>query len=56
MRKPKLAAALHKLDDKITDSAMAEMNYQVETNKKEPKAVAHDFLRQAGLLKGEVQP
>lgn len=55
-QQPKLAAALHKLDDKITDSAMAEMNYQVETNKKEPKAVAHDFLRQAGLLKGEVQP
>lgn len=50
---PKLTTALHKLDDKITDSAMAQMNYLVETKKQEPKAVAHEFLQQAGLLTKE---
>ena len=35
----------------ITDADMAEMNYQVETEGKEPEDVATAFLQEKGLLK-----
>lgn len=47
---PELEAVFEKLDGLITDSDMAEMNYSVETENKEPRDVAEDFLRSHGLL------
>lgn len=50
-RHPELKSVLNKLSGKITDSDMARMNYEVETKKKEPRAVARAFLAKKGLLK-----
>lgn len=47
---PQLEAVLEKLSGLITDSDMAEMNYLVETENKEPRDVAQDFLRGHNLL------
>ena len=41
---PELRTVLKKLDNSISEAEMAKMNYQVETQKKEPKAVAKAFL------------
>lgn len=48
---PEIKDKLEKLTNTITDSDMAKMNYEVETNKKEPRDVAKDFLSNKGLLK-----
>ena len=48
---PEIKDELEKLTNTITDSDMAKMNYEVETNKKEPRDVAKDFLSNKGLLK-----
>ena len=48
---PKVADLLNALAPKITDQVMSQLNYEVDGNKKEPKAVAHDFLVQQGLIK-----
>ena len=48
---PELKKELKKLSGKITDSDMAQMNYEVETEKKEPRDVALEFLKQKGLVK-----
>lgn len=48
---PELEPLLEKLNGTITDDAMAQMNYLVEGEGKEPAAVAHDFLAAQGLLK-----
>jgi osmoprotectant transport system permease protein len=34
----------------ITDAQMADMNYQVETEGKDPEDVATEFLQEKGLL------
>lgn len=47
---PELEAVFEKLDGLITDSDMAEMNYSVETENKEPRDVAEDFLRSHEVL------
>lgn len=47
---PELLKVLAKLDNTITDENMAAMNYAVETNKQDPKDVAHKFLQTAGLI------
>ena len=47
---PELEAVLEKLSGLIKDSDMAAMNYSVETENSEPRAVAEDFLRSHGLL------
>ena len=41
---PELRHVLKKLNNTISDTDMAKMNDQVETQKKEPKAVAKAFL------------
>ena len=41
---------LEKLSGTISDSDMAQMNYAVETEGREPRDVAEDFLRSRGLL------
>lgn len=48
---PEVKKTLHKLEQSISDEEMADMNYQVETQKKEPKDVADAFLKKKGLLK-----
>lgn len=47
---PELEAVFEKLDGLITNSDMAEINYSVETENKEPRDVAEDFLRSHSLL------
>ncbi|MEA4852852.1 MAG: glycine betaine ABC transporter substrate-binding protein [Christensenella sp.] len=48
---PELNAVLKKLDGVLSDEQMAQINYQVETEGKEPRAMAEEILRNAGLLK-----
>lgn len=48
---PELNDIFNKLTDIISDKDMAQMNYAVETEGKEPRAVAEAFLQDAGLLK-----
>ncbi len=48
---PELEAVLNKLEGKISDGEMTQMNYLVEGEKKDPKNVAVEFLKSKGLLK-----
>ena len=50
-RHPELVPVLEKLTDLISDEEMAQMNYAVETEGKEPRAVAEAFLRAKARLK-----
>ena len=47
---PELETVLEKLAGTISDSDMAQMNYAVESEGREPRDVAADFLRSCGLL------
>lgn len=47
---PELVDILALLQNSMNDQDMASMNYQVETEKKEPKEVAENFLKSKGLL------
>lgn len=47
---PELQTIFDKVEYLITDGEMAEMNYQVETEGKEPEDVAAAFLREKGLI------
>lgn len=47
---PELRSELLKLQDAIADADMARMNNEVETQGKEPKAVADAFLTEKGLM------
>ena len=40
-----------KMNNILTESEMAELNYKVESEKEDAKKVAEDFLREKGLLK-----
>ena len=48
---PELQTALQKFDRILTEADMQEMNYEVETEKKEPADVAEAFLMEKGLVK-----
>lgn len=48
---PELTEVLNKMTGSISDEDMARMNYAVESEGKEPREVAKDFLQRAGLLK-----
>lgn len=48
---PKVAEALNRLAGKISDNAMAALNYTVDGKKQEAEAVAKDFLKGQGLVK-----
>ncbi|WP_456078946.1 ABC transporter permease/substrate-binding protein [Mogibacterium sp.] len=50
---PELSKSLNKLSGIITESDMQRMNYEVESEKKEPKEVAKAFLIKKGLLKNK---
>lgn len=47
---PQIHEALQKFDRLISESDIQRMNYEVETEKKEPKNVAKEFLSEKGLL------
>lgn len=47
---PELSGILLALEGQITDADMADMNYQVDTEGKDPKEVALAFLHEKGLL------
>ena len=47
---PELQTALWKFDTILTEADMQEMNYEVETGKKEPTDVAKAFLTEKGLV------
>ena len=47
---PELLEVLKKFDNSITDDEMANMNYQVESQGKDPVDVAREFLERKGLL------
>lgn len=49
---PGLEKALMKLDGLLSDSEMAQMNYQVEVEGADEKEVARTFLVEKGVLKG----
>ena len=48
---PELEGVLNKLADKITESQMSQMNYQVGIEGKKAEDVARDYLVKEGLLK-----
>ena len=48
---PELNEVFEKVTGIISDSDMAQMNYQVETEGQEPREVAEEFLEARGLLK-----
>ncbi|PLT28931.1 glycine betaine ABC transporter substrate-binding protein [Peribacillus deserti] len=48
---PKLKDAVNGLEGKISDKEMAEMNAQVDLDKKDPRDVAVAFLKKKGLMK-----
>lgn len=48
---PELVAVLTGLDDILDDKIMADLNYQVEGQGREPKDVAHDFLKEKGFVR-----
>lgn len=48
---PKLENALLKMDNILTDSEMAKLNYEVEVEQKDEKDVAKSFLESKGILK-----
>ncbi len=47
---PDLKEILLKFEGLISAEEMARMNYEVEINKKDPKDVAHEFLKEKGLV------
>lgn len=50
-RHPELTEIFNKLTGIISDKDMAQMNYAVESEGKEPREAAEEFLQNAGLLK-----
>jgi len=48
---PELENLLNKLQGKISNEEMTQMNYEVEKDKKDPKDVAGEFLKSKGLIK-----
>ncbi|MDU1313519.1 ABC transporter permease/substrate-binding protein [Clostridium septicum] len=47
---PELESILRKLDNEINNEEMIDLNYEVDKEGKEPKAVAREFLKRKGLL------
>ncbi|OUP48719.1 ABC transporter permease/substrate-binding protein [Lachnoclostridium sp. An181] len=47
---PELQQILGKLDEILTNKEMARLNYEVETEGKEPRQAAEEFLRKKGLI------
>ncbi len=52
---PELTDVLATLNDTITDTEMARMNYEVEVEGKEPRDVAREFCKEKNLVDGEAE-
>jgi osmoprotectant transport system permease protein len=48
---PELKGLFERLENSISDSAMLQLNYEVEIENKSPNEVAANFLKQRELLK-----
>jgi len=48
---PKVGEVLNRVSALLDEASMAQMNYQVDGDKLEPKDVARDFLKSKGLVK-----
>jgi osmoprotectant transport system substrate-binding protein len=48
---PKIGEVLNRVSALLDETSMAQMNYQVDGDKLEPKDVARDFLKAKGLVK-----
>ncbi len=48
---PELERVLNTLTDKITESQISQLNYQVNVEGKSTKQVVKEFLQEQGLLK-----
>ena len=48
---PQLETILGKLQDKITDAEMREMNYEVGVDGKRAEDIAREYLKKNGLIK-----
>ncbi|MBW8721139.1 MAG: glycine/betaine ABC transporter substrate-binding protein [Polaromonas sp.] len=48
---PKIGEVLNRVSALLDETSMAQMNYQVDGDKLEPKEVARDFLKAKGLVK-----
>ena len=48
---PELQSVFDEVENLITDEEMAELNYKVEGEGKEPETVAEEYLKEKGLLK-----
>lgn len=48
---PELEGILNKLADKLTDEEMAQLNAQVDLEKKSPQTVANGWLKSKGIIK-----
>ena len=48
---PKIAEVLNNVSAMLNETDVAEMNYKVDSDKMEPKDVAHDFLQSKGVVK-----
>lgn len=48
---PAIAALLNKLAGKLDDTTIANLNYEVDGNKKDPAEVAKQYLKSNGLIK-----
>lgn len=48
---PQLQGVFDRVEGLVTDAQMAQMNYQVEAEGKEPEDTAKEFLKEKGLLK-----
>lgn len=47
---PELKAVIEKLNGVLTDEIMVELNYKVDEEKQKPEDVAHQFLKENGLI------
>lgn len=47
---PEVETVLNKLAQKVDDTIMARLNYEVDGDKKDPAAVAEEFLRENGFI------
>lgn len=48
---PQVEEILNQVSALLDDASMSELNWRVDGNKEEPRAVARDFLRKKGLVK-----
>ncbi|MFP4378979.1 MAG: glycine betaine ABC transporter substrate-binding protein [Candidatus Sumerlaeia bacterium] len=53
---PQIKEVLERLDGRISDATMQQLNYEVDENGRKAREVARDFLDKEGLIKSGVEP